>query len=381
MKNRLFLARLVPLVFAALLLIAPGIASLETPTKGTRWRLLSVLLPAIWLALVGPDRLVRRGGFLMPKFGAIPSRRTVEFTALVGLLGFCGAVFLQNWLSGLGRFFELMIFVCGTVGLVTGVGVLTFLIAIPGQTLPRVNDEATALGLPPPGRNFQLDWQFAVDVSKFPMARPASMVISLTPLFLNANDRFGFTEDSVLLLWTAAVIFLVAWVLLYLRCPKFIREYRDYGAFQARAHSHRWIVWEFYWSLETLEGWRKIVSETLDKRLSRSATSVDEDIIVRKHPSFKRVSNGIQIFEPVNHDRDIFLPFHFQGQKLVLPIQEKDGELAQKEQELFWILYSQATKERAASRAAYWVLLVFSLLFLAANVVKNIYIGWDQLLN
>lgn len=71
--------------------------------------------------------------------------------------------------------------------------------------------------------------------------------------------------------------------------------------------------------------------------------------------------------------RDIYLPIHADGQKIVLAMLEKDPELAGKEKELFWILYSQAAKERDVTRIVYWLLIGGAILLIFIVLVLKIY--------
>jgi hypothetical protein len=68
------------------------------------------------------------------------------------------------------------------------------------------------------------------------------------------------------------------------------------------------------------------------------------------------------------------LPLCIDGERYVLPLQEDDPKLAEKEKELFWILYTQAAKERPYARGAYWLLVAIAAVLLLINVVKNILI-------
>src|SRR5258706_252517 len=116
---------------------------------------------------------------------------------------------------------------------------------------------------PAVSRRYRNDWQFAVDISRMPLLRVASLVIALMPIILSAHKLIdllgGKIPLSLWLLWPASVCFVLAWALVIIACPKFIREYRDFGQYKARQHSHRWIVWEFFINLESLSGWESIV--------------------------------------------------------------------------------------------------------------------------
>ena len=232
----------------------------------------------------------------------------------------------------------------------------------------------------PPGvsRWYRYDWQYAVDVSRIPMLRPAALIISLMPLIISISDTLfpsiaGTIPLSLWLMWVASVSFVLAWGLLYIACPQFIREYRDFGQFKARQHSHRWIVWEFYNNLKSLSGWESIIRETSSKRLTSGMEDLSDGLVESLGVEFKaQAAKDLKVFKPVNVDRDIYLPIHRDGRRLVLAMREDDPQLDEKEKELFWILFTQAVKERPWHRRIYWFLVIVSILLVAANVIKNI---------
>jgi hypothetical protein len=52
-----------------------------------------------------------------------------------------------------------------------------------------------------------------------------------------------------------------------------------------------------------------------------------------------------------------YLPIYLDNQKIVLLLEEDDKKLFEKEKELFWILYTQAVKEKFFARIIFWVLI------------------------
>ena len=229
-------------------------------------------------------------------------------------------------------------------------------------------------------RWYRNDWQYAVDVSRIPLLRPAAFIISLTPTVISVSETLlpsllGTIPVTLWLLWGASVAFVLAWAVLYLACLKFIREYRDFGQYVHRQHSHRWIVWEFYHNLDSLRGWQGIVRETLPKGLTTEVQHLDAGAVSNFGAEFSALPiNEVRAFRPVNVGRDIYLPIHCDDKKLVLAMYEDDPKLTQKEKELFWILYSQAAKERPVWRTIYWVLITISVLLMSANVIRKIYL-------
>lgn len=199
------------------------------------------------------------------------------------------------------------------------------------------------------------------------------------PLLLDmSSNALGFSivkiPISFWILWLASVSFIVAWTILNTSCPKFVREYRDYGRYLNRNHSHRWIVWEFYRNIMSLSIWENIVQETLAKGISIKCDKILTKEEYRLCPIFPKVSDDttIKIFEPVNANRDIYLPIHCFGTRIVLLLQEDDLKLKEKEKELFYILYTQAAKEKPKLRIAFWIFFHISIVLIGINVIKNI---------
>lgn len=236
--------------------------------------------------------------------------------------------------------------------------------------------------IPTVSRWYRFDWQYAADLNKLPFVQEAAFLISITPVLLwvsgasfpNLNIA-GIVSLPMRLLWAAAILFVGARILYYLACPKFIREYRDFGQYATRQHSHRWIVWEFWHNLKKLSGWRQIVRETSPKGLTVELCQLPVPIRQRLSSVFANaLERQLVVFEPVNINRDIYLPIYADGKHLVLPMEENDRDLSKKEKELFWILYSQAAKERPKLRFAYWALITVAAGLIAALVLGKAYV-------
>jgi hypothetical protein len=128
----------------------------------------------------------------------------------------------------------------------------------------------------------------------------------------------------------------------------------------------------------SLQRWRTIVQETLAKGISVdsriSSLDMNEYALCPVFPPAPAL-DSIGVFEPVNANRDIYMPMHCFGKRLVLVLQESDPKLREKEKELFWILYTEAAKERPGYRAVYWGLVTLAAALLGFNVLKNIWLG------
>lgn len=307
-------------------------------------------------------------------------------------------------------------------------------------------------------RWYRFDWQFAIDMSNLPFLRFASLMIGAMPLIIPlfsglelqteiAGHRISLPRievpQSAWLLWGASVAFIASWTVLRLACPRLLQEYRDFGEYRKREHSHRWIAWLFYNNFRHFPSQRKILQETHDKGILFHASDIRDSgeyaacpylvehgtrrlrgyvqhwhlsllgrrifLGLRTRPSepdppidqkrtfglcgwqfvwewasdnaadaqrlFRQIDakEDIHIFHPVNINRDIYIPIHFEGSCRILTLQESDTKLATKEKELFWIFFSQAAKESPIARSLFWVLFYTMTILLVFNIGRNVY--------
>jgi hypothetical protein len=83
-------------------------------------------------------------------------------------------------------------------------------------------------------------------------------------------------------------------------------------------------------------------------------------------------TDRIQVFQPVNANRDLYLPLIIDGKKFVLPMQEADPCLDSKQKELFWILLTECAKSRPISRAIVWFAFAVALTLSSLSVINNV---------
>lgn len=231
---------------------------------------------------------------------------------------------------------------------------------------------------PKVSRWYRYDWQYGVDIVRRPFLRAASLIISLMPIFvlITSDQAKGFlaVPDSIWLAWGAAVSYVVAWGLLHCACPKFIREYRDYGEYRKREHSHRMIIWEYHGNIKKEKTWRAVVKEALEKGVAVNFDSLTKRSAVLAGQVFLGESpkQGMHIYGPINLERDIYLPVVKDGERIALLTEEQDPLMRWKEKELFWILYSKVAKEGANARTIFWVLMYGSIALYSVSVLLNI---------
>jgi hypothetical protein len=82
---------------------------------------------------------------------------------------------------------------------------------------------------------------------------------------------------------------------------------------------------------------------------------------------------AVSVSQPVNISRDIYLPICCDGKQQVLAMEESDQLLMQKEKELFWILYTQAVKEKRVIRFIFWIFFYTAVALVAFNIVRKVY--------
>lgn len=226
---------------------------------------------------------------------------------------------------------------------------------------------------------FFFDWQYAMDKSSVQFLRPASLIIGLMPL-IGVIFKIVFEKDlslptSFWSYWLAALFFLTSWGILNIYCPRFIREYRDYGSYSKRKHSHRWVVWEFYNNIKKMPGWEQVIMETYHKNLLKTYTSEYRTICTKHNPKLfeNMIPTTVDVFEPINDSRDIFLPININENMYVLTLEEDDLKLESKEKELFWILFTKSAKINPIARVFYWIFFYLFLIVLILNILNNIY--------
>ena len=78
--------RFLPPVLGVAFVFLSKVEFVAAPSDSFGWKAIGLLFPALWLAGIGPSRLVQKGGFLMQLFHIRSSRQRV---AIIGLLWLC----------------------------------------------------------------------------------------------------------------------------------------------------------------------------------------------------------------------------------------------------------------------------------------------------
>ena len=113
-----------------------------------------------------------------------------------------------------------------------------------------------------------------------------------------------------------------------LACPRSVQEYRDYGEYRKREHSHRWIIWEIYNNIERLSGWHELISESLAKGIADQLNNLTAQERAEISPKLStNTQDGVRLVKPVNYLRDIYLPVERGAERLVVLMREGDPDL------------------------------------------------------
>lgn len=203
---------------------------------------------------------------------------------------------------------------------------------------------------------FRFDWNYTLRIIKIQYFRWLAQIAISTPLLAPVLPMLDFQRPQVQLLWGGGASFLIGYMLLKWRAPPLLREYSSYKEFEDRGHAHRWIVWLLQEHVPFFDDPLQVMRETIDKGLSVATRTLGVPPgAYAVAPIFPApAAPGLVIFRPINLNNDIYLPFHLDGERYVLPVQEADPHVKDREKELFWVIYTECASSRRVSRALVW---------------------------
>ena len=157
-------------------------------------------------------------------------------------------------------------------------------------------------------------------------------------------------------LWLASLAYAIAFAVHTWRCPQFIKRYPTYSAYQARGHSPRWLVWEFFgcWTAIDEESRAKLANRVVEKNYADVST---EDPKFRAKPQ-------------VLKDGTIF-QFPHKGKSLNLTM--KEDAAAEIEKDLFWEIFGRWTSSGVKARLLIWGLLALAVFLVLFTVCQDIW--------
>lgn len=246
-------------------------------------------------------------------------------------------------------------------------------------------------------KNFRRDWQFLIAASRINSALSLVTLFSLLAIVTKFADLVNLGTPALICFIVAATAYGLAIVIIKTRAPQILQEYPDYKSYEEKKHSHRWILWQFYHAVQTLENGAKLLQETVEKKLSfdiatlsRSrlplnasfgGTCIPKSVTITQRDG-SAPTYDMCVHAPYNFDRDLIMGFTIKSnddgveRKYVLPIREADSKIDLKIKELFWITLTEAAKENPVSRWTAWILvraagllLIFALIFAVGHVL------------
>lgn len=180
----------------------------------------------------------------------------------------------------------------------------------------------------------------------------APLIASLTQSY---PSTFALPFDWWIL-WLASLAYAIAFAVHAWRCPQFIKRYPTYLDYQARGHSPRWLVWEFFgcWSVIHEPARLKLERRVVEKKYANEATENSE---FRQQP---QVLESGTVFQ-----------FPHSNRSYNLAIKEDASDATVKD--IFWEIFGRWTSSGTKTRLLIWGLLAVALVLVLVTVVQDIW--------
>jgi hypothetical protein len=223
---------------------------------------------------------------------------------------------------------------------------------------------------------FRHDWQFIVDYLRTPLLKEAATAIAAAPAILDLNFIQNQTtagiSKAIGFTFVAAIAYIAFYLVGYLSCPKFVREYRDYGDYAKRQHSNRFIGWELMQALRDT-GDSALIDELIEKGLARPLE--EKDVAKITAVGLKRLVVGpYVVFGPNNIGVDLFI--YFRREQSIFRLWLKDEKIDHtdtSQRNLFWVIYTRLTKSKPTARYTTWGLFVIAVGIFLVSVFVSLY--------
>jgi len=237
-------------------------------------------------------------------------------------------------------------------------------------------EELKRSGTSPVSKYFRRDWQFIVDYIRTPIAKEAATIVIATPAVLELEViktiLGGTVSKSIGLTWMAAFTYIVFVLFGYFTCPKFVREYRDFGEYSKRQHSNRFIGWELQNALRLTDD-DKLIDELIEKGLVEKIQELDVKKVIAAGLPAEKIGRYI-LYGPNNVGVDLILYFRLQYEVYKLVID--DSKIAAEstiQRNLFWVIYTKLAKIWPKRRYFTWALFTLSVGLALASIFANFY--------
>lgn len=222
------------------------------------------------------------------------------------------------------------------------------------------------------GRNkFWTHWQWYRRFFHVAFLRYLAVWFAFVPVFANLFQKLPHEIDIVAgeskfalviglpftweLLWLSSFLFMVAYALYALSCPRFVKNYSSYADYKAHMHSPRWIVWEARELAKDKNELPRLVERLLTKHYLRVVSPQDAETITTPNIIVEEKQTALYL-----QDKNV-------KYRLAMPIldscQHEDKEAtAIAEREIFWEVFGRVSSSRHVIRLVIITLLLGSLL-------------------
>jgi DNA repair photolyase len=194
------------------------------------------------------------------------------------------------------------------------------------------------------------------------------------------NLRLPFSWE---LLWVASFIFVVAFALYQIYCPKFIKKYNSFSDYLAMKHAPRWIVWESKNILEKKMDVDKFYSRIHTKGFLNEvlSTIIDEKKkthdIERKKDSEEFIDYGVLVEK---QQTVLYFKHDQKWYSLGMPRLDSENIICNEttdrvEKELFWEVFGRYSASSPKIRLAILIMLCTSAILFLVVFSQHIYHG------
>lgn len=231
----------------------------------------------------------------------------------------------------------------------------------------------------PVSDQFTRDWQYLVDLLRIPFVKQASAIIAAMPALASTTlmERL-FGDDvptSAWFTWAASVLYLLFFVTAFVFCPRFIREYRDFGEYEARKHSKRFIGWELEKLLAKTKS-RRVITELIEKGIAEKLDPTDEKRVLAMSLKRREIGDKWTLLRPNNVGFDLHFYFF---EKNLLDVYEvyiddtQDDPKSTLERNIFWTIYGKYAASWRRLRNFLWFIFISVVLLFLAAAAMNVF--------
>lgn len=196
------------------------------------------------------------------------------------------------------------------------------------------------------------------------LTRPLDFYINNKHIVMQLELPFNWQ-----ILWLSSFFFIIALIIYYLRCPRFIKTYNKYSDYQTYSHDPRWLAWEARGLVKNEKLVRKFVERLSEKKL---LNTYDNSFDITKYK------------EPQVGESQTTLYFQSDGRKygLAVPVLDSNRNIINgSEQGIFWEIFGRYSGSRGFSRFVIALLLIFSAISFAYVFYQHISEGFHLVYN